>query len=70
MKTLCRFLVLCVILGMSVTASAQLINCNPNPNGEPWWAGWRTGSDSGVRSSNTGYSTSYSHPGISTKVAT
>ena len=31
----------CFFFAMSLTlmANAQLINCNPDPNGEPWWAG-------------------------------
>jgi len=24
---------------INFTISAQAINCNPNPNGEPWWTG-------------------------------
>ena len=34
-----NFFLLLVILLSSIKANAQLINCNPDPNGEPWIAG-------------------------------
>lgn len=39
MKKLLRLLALCVFLSYFIPTNAQLINCNPDPNGEPWWAG-------------------------------
>lgn len=39
MKNLIKTLILCVAVCLMGKANAQLINCNPDPNGEPWWAG-------------------------------
>lgn len=39
MKKLALLLSLWLITGLAIKVSAQLINMNPDPNGEPWWAG-------------------------------
>lgn len=39
MKTFIRTLSLCLAMSLTLIANAQLVNCNPDPNGEPWWAG-------------------------------
>lgn len=38
MKNLYKFFLLCFIV-MAFQANAQMINVNPDPNGEPWWSG-------------------------------
>lgn len=39
MKTFIRTISLCLAMSFTLIANAQLVNCNPDPNGEPWWAG-------------------------------
>ena len=39
MKVFIRTLCLSLVMSLTLMANAQLVNCNPNPNGEPWWAG-------------------------------
>jgi len=39
MKNVFPILTFWLFIGLTTSASAQLINCNPDPNGEPWWAG-------------------------------
>ena len=39
MKKLNLFLIIWLTIFLTVNLNAQLINCNPDPNGEPWWFG-------------------------------
>lgn len=39
MKTFIRTLCLSLAMSLTLVANAQLVNCNPDPNGEPWIAG-------------------------------
>lgn len=39
MKKHITFLSLWLLISLFMQVSAQLINMNPDPNGEPWWAG-------------------------------
>lgn len=39
MKTFIRTLCLSLAMSLTLIANAQLVNCNPDPNGEPWLAG-------------------------------
>lgn len=39
MKNTLKSLGLCIALCFVIKANSQLINCNPDPNGEAWWAG-------------------------------
>jgi hypothetical protein len=39
MKKHILLLTLWIITSLAMQVSAQLINVNPDPNGEPWWAG-------------------------------
>ena len=36
---LLKFFTICIFGYMTLGANAQVINCNPDPNGPPWWAG-------------------------------
>jgi len=39
MKKVIKHLVLAVSVFIAATANSQIINVNPDPNGEPWIAG-------------------------------
>ena len=39
MKTFIRAICLSFAMSLTLMANAQLVNCNPDPNGEPWIAG-------------------------------
>lgn len=39
MKTFIRTLCLSLAMSLTLIANAQLVNCNPDPNGEPWITG-------------------------------
>lgn len=39
MKNFIKTSICCIAVCLTFKANAQLINCNPDPNGEPWWAG-------------------------------
>ena len=39
MKVFIRTLCLSLVMSLTLMANAQLVNCNPDPNGEPWIAG-------------------------------
>lgn len=39
MRKYILLLTLWLLTGLAMQVSAQLINVNPDPNGEPWWAG-------------------------------
>ena len=32
-------ILLSIFIALSLNTNAQLINCNPDSEGEPWWAG-------------------------------
>lgn len=34
-----KFLLFTLLFVFAMSAKSQLINCNPDPNGKPWWAG-------------------------------
>lgn len=52
MKTLYKFFLLCFI-AMAFQANAQMINVNPDPNGEPWWSGGAVAPEPGAWSDAT-----------------